>query len=124
MSDGTRIQTVTLAGEEYVVVPRAEYDALRSAAHEELADAAILAQVLEDPDEEWVPADVVRRIAEGENPIRVWRRYRGMKAGDLASAAQVAASYLSAIERGKKPGSVGALKRIANALDVALDELV
>ena len=86
MSDGTRIQTVTLAGEEYVVVPRAEYDALRSAAHEELADATILAQVLEDPDEEWVPADVVRRIAEGENPIRVWRRYRGMKAGDLASA--------------------------------------
>lgn len=124
MSDGTRIQTVTLAGEEYVVVPRAEYDALRSAAHEELADAAILAQILEDPDEEWVPADVVRRIAEGENPIRVWRMYRGMKAGDLASAAQVAASYLSAIEGGKKPGSVGALKRIANALDVALDELI
>lgn len=124
MSDGTRIQTVILAGEEYVVVPRAEYDALRSAAHEELADAAILAQILEDPDEEWVPADVVRRIAEGENPIRVWRMYRGMKAGDLASAAQVAASYLSAIERGKKPGSVGALKRIADALDVALDELV
>ena len=93
------------------MVPRAEYDALRSAAHEELADAAILAQILEDPDEEWVPADVVRRIAEGENPIRVWRMYRGMKAGDLASAAQVAASYLSAIERGKKPGSVGALKR-------------
>ena len=50
--------------------------------------------------------------------------YRGMKAGDLASAAQVAASYLSAIEGGKKPGSVGALKRIANALDVALDELI
>ena len=123
MTDRSQLQTVTLAGEEYVVVPRAEYDALRTAAQEEISDATLLMQVLKDPDEEWVPADVVRRIAAGENPIRVWRTYRGMKAGELAVSAGVAASYLSDIENGKKPGSISALKRIAAALDVALDEL-
>ena len=124
MKDRTKLQTVTLAGEEYVVVPRAEYDALRTTVREEISDAALLMQILEDPDEEWVPADVVRRIADGENPIRVWRAYRGMKAGELAAAAGVAASYLSDIENGKKSGSISTLKRIAAALDVALDELV
>ena len=123
MIDRSKLQTITLAGEEYVVVPRADYDALRSAAQEEISDDTLLAKILEDPDEEWVSADVVRRIAVGENPVRVWRTYRGMKAGDLAAAAGVAASYLSDIENGKKPGSVSTLKRIAAALDVALDEL-
>lgn len=123
MIDRSKPQTITLAGEEYVVVPRADYDALRSAAQEEISDDTLLAKTLEDPDEEWVSADVVRRIALGGNPVRVWRTYRGMKAGDLAAAAGVAASYLSDIENGKKPGSVSTLKRIAAALDVALDEL-
>ena len=123
MIDRSKPQTITLAGEEYVVVPRADYDALRSAAQEEISDDTLLAKILEDADEEWVSADVVRRIAVGENPVRVWRTYRGMKAGDLAAAAGVAASYLSDIENGKKPGSVSTLKRIAAALDVALGEL-
>ena len=123
MTDRSKLQTITLAGEEYVVVPRADYDALRSVAQEEISDDTLLAQILEDPDEEWVSGDVVRRIAVGENPVRVWRTHRGMKAGDLAVAAGIAASYLSDIENGKKPGSVSTLKRIAAALDVALDEL-
>ena len=124
MTDANKLQTFTLAGEEYVVVRRAEYDALRGAVREEVADATLLSQILEDPNEEWVPADVVKRLAAGESPIRVWRTYRGMKATELAVSASVAASYLSDIENRKKPGSIGALKRIAVALDVALDELV
>ena len=68
MTDRSKLQTITLAGEEYVVVPRADYDALRSAAQNEISDNTLLAQVLADPDEEWVSADVVRRIALGENP--------------------------------------------------------
>ena len=44
MTDRGQLQTVTLAGEEYVVVPRAEYDALRTAAQEEISDATLLMQ--------------------------------------------------------------------------------
>ena len=117
-------QTVTLAGEEYAVVPRAEYEALRTAVDEDAMDAAIIQRVLEDPDQELVPFDLVKRIADGEHPVRVWREYRGMKAGELAATASVAASYLSNIENGKKPGSVKALKRIAGTLNVAVDDLI
>ena len=110
MTDRSKLQTITLAGEEYVVVPRADYDALRSAAQDKISDNSLLAQVLADPDEEWVRPMSLRRKALRENPVRVWRTYRGMKAG-------VAASYLSDIESSKKPGSVSTLKRIAAALD-------
>ena len=47
-----------------------------------------------------------------------------MKAGELAATAGIAASYLSAIENGKKPGSVKAVKRIADALNITVDDLI
>lgn len=87
-------------------------------------DAAILQRSFEEPGEELVPFELAERIADGEHPVRVWREYRGMKAGELAARAGVAASYLSDIENGKKPGSAKALKRIASALDLAVDDLI
>ena len=48
-----------------------------------------------------------------------------MRAGELATAAGIANSYLSDIENAlKKPGSVNAMKRIAIALDVTIDDLI
>ena len=121
-----KLQTITLGGKEYAVVPRAEYDALRNAVDEDVMDAAIIRRVLENPDQELVPFELVKRIAGGEHPVRVWRDYRGMKASEVAAAAGIAASYLSDIENGKKPtvGSVKAVKRIADALNITVDDLI
>ena len=116
--------TITLGGEEYAVVPRAEYEALRDAVDEDVMDAAIMQRVLKDPDQELVPFELAKRIADGEHPVRVWRGYRGMKATELAATAGIVASYLSDIENGKKPGSVKAMKRIAGALNVTVDDLL
>ena len=74
--------------------------------------------------DELVPADVVRRILSGENPIRVWRSHRGMSTRDLATAAGLSAPYISEIETGKKEGSISVLRNIAKALGVDLDDLV
>ena len=98
-----KLQTITLGGKEYAVVPRAEYEALRNAVDEDVMDAAIIRRVLENPDQELVPFELVKRIAGGEHPVRVWRDYRGMKGGELAAAAGIAASYLSDIENGRSP---------------------
>ena len=80
-------------------------------------------RVREDPDEEDVPIAFARRMWDGESPVRVWRELRDMKATDLAVAADVSRSYLSAIERGAKRGSVDALKRLAGALGVGIEDL-
>jgi transcriptional regulator with XRE-family HTH domain len=42
----------------------------------------------------------------------------------MATATGLSAPYISEIESGKKDGSVSAMKKIANALGVDLDDLV
>lgn len=91
---------------------------------EDAMDAAVIQQALEDRDQELAPFELVKRIAYGEHPVRVWREYRGMKAAELATAAGIAPSYLSGIENGRKSGSVKAMKRVANALSVGVDDLM
>ena len=101
------------------IVPLDEYEELPEA----LADAEAMRRVRDDPDEEDVPVAFARRMWNGESPVRVWREMRGMNATRLAAAANVSRSYLSAIERGTKRGSVDALKRLAAALGVGIEDL-
>lgn len=117
------MQTITTPnGETLVVLPLAEYEALV-----DLADVARADKVIDDISEgrdEMLPADVVGRLLDGENKVRVWRTHRGMSARDLAAAADLSAPYVSEIESGKKEGSISAMKKIAEALKVDLDDLV
>jgi len=71
-----------------------------------------------------LPAALYRRMRAGEHPVRVWRTHRKLGLNALAEKASVARSYLSEIESGKKPGSATALQRIAQALDVDMDEVM
>lgn len=114
-------KTIIIADEEYAVIPLVEYDTLR--AIEDAADSAALQRVFDEPDQEFVPGEVVDRLINGENRVRVWREYRGMGVGELADAAGVSAACLSDIENGKKP-SRQALERIAELLRLNVDDLI
>lgn len=71
-----------------------------------------------------LPMSLYRRLRAGEHPVRVWREHRGLGLNALAKASGVNASYLSEIENRAKPGSVAALKKLAAALKVDMDQLV
>lgn len=117
---------VSPTGERMVVLPENEYRSLVDAA-EDAADREVVRrfrQALEAGEEELVPAAMVERLLGGENPVRVWREHRGLSARDLATASGMSATYLSEIETGRKQGSVAALRKIAEALRVDLDDLV
>ena len=117
------MQTITTPkGEQLVVLPLAEYEALVDAADIAAADK-VKADIAAGRDE-LVPSDVVNRLIEGGNPIRIWREHRKMSAKELAAAVGISAPYLSEIETGKKEGAVSVLKKIAETLNVALDDLV
>ena len=73
--------------------------------------------------EELVPAAVVNALLDGANPVRVWRDYRGLSAKDLAQRADLAPAYLSQIETGKREGTVETLRKIAQVLNVTIDDL-
>jgi Predicted transcriptional regulator with C-terminal CBS domains len=116
------MQTITTPnGETLVVLPLAEYENLVDKADIASADR-IKADIAAGRDE-LVPAEIVNRLIAGGNPVKIWRAYREMTARDLAARAGISASYLSEIESGKKEGSLSAMKRIAEALEVDLDDL-
>ena len=110
--------TVTLARTDFEALQEALEDA------EDLARSRLVMARIEAGEEEALPIEMVERLIAGESPIRVWRDHRGLTGTALAAAAGVPQGYLSEIERGKKPGSVDALVKIARALGVTIDDLV
>lgn len=108
----------------FVLVPVKDYEALQRAA-EDIEDLRAAGATLALGTEGLapVPAAVAHRIADGENPVRVWREHRGMKAIELARAAGMSAPYLSEIETGKKDGTFRTMAAIARVLSVSLDDL-
>lgn len=71
-----------------------------------------------------LPAKLYRRILAGEHPLRIWREHRGIGLNAPAKAAKLPAPYLSEIETRRKPGSVSAMRSLAKALEVGVDELI
>lgn len=117
------MQTITTPnGETLVVLPIAEYEALADKADILTADR-VKADIAAGRDE-LVPADMVAALLAGENPVRLWRAHRGLTARQLAAKANLSAPYLSEIESGRKEGSLSAMKAIAEALGVSLDDIV
>lgn len=121
------IQIITSpAGERLVVLPADEYEALVQAKEdaEDLAEGLHSLGRIERGETELLPAAMVNRMLDGENLVRVWREHRGFRAKALAAAAGISATYLSEIETGKRDGTVSTMKKIAEALGVAIDDLV
>ena len=116
----------TPAGDKLAVLPLAEFERLVEAA-EDAADARAYDDArrsLEAGESELIPAEYVNRMLDGENPVRVWREFRGMKVKELAAKAGIAANYLSLIETGKREGTLRVMKALATALDLDLDDIV
>lgn len=73
---------------------------------------------------EFVPLELSKRLVAGENPIRVWRTYRGMTQAALAAAAGIGQPFLSHLENGKRGPSVAVVRAIARALGLDIEEIV
>lgn len=111
---------------QMVTITREEYDRLREAA-EDLADLQAYDRAkaaLDAGEEELIPDEYVGRILDGENPVRVFRDFRGLTQQALADASGVNRVYIAEIETGRKPGSAKTLKAIAAALGLSVDDLI
>ena len=112
-------------GDQMAVIPLTEYERLVEAA-EDLADVRAYDEVmrrLASGEEELVPAELVNRILDGENTLRVWREYRGLTVKQLAERAGVSAPFVSQIETGQREGSVETMRKLAEVLKISLDDL-
>jgi len=114
---------------EVAILPRKEYEALVSRAAEADEDEGTVRLVARARKEiaaggPLIPLDVLNRIADGENPIRVIREWKDIAQLHLAMKADIGQGYLSDLENGRRKGTAAALKEIARVLGVPLDLLV
>ena len=112
-------ETVERNSQKFVLVPIEQYNQL-------LSDIEMLKDIRDlrsakAVDEETFPDEVINRlILDEENPIKVYREYRGLTQKQLAAKIGIQRGYLAEIERGRKSGSVKTLKALAEALNVDL----
>jgi DNA-binding XRE family transcriptional regulator len=111
---------------EWAVLPYETYLRLVEEAEmlQDVRDYDATVEAIEQREVELIPGEVVYAILDGENPIRVWREYRGLTQKQLAEAANISKPYLSQLETGKRTGTTEVLTAVANALNLSLDDIV
>lgn len=109
-----------------VTISRAEYERLLAFA-EDAADTAAYDRAmarLANGRDELIPAGFANRIINGESPLRVYRDCRGLTQSALAQRARVNRVQIAEIETGRKTGSIETIKKLADALNVTVDDLI
>lgn len=112
-------------GDELVVMPRAEYEALLagnlSPDAEDAADVAMfdaaMAELTRQSDA-ILPAEVSALLNSGDRRLKAVRKWRGLTQMDLAGKAGIGQGYLSELENGSKAGAPETLEALARVLDV------
>src|SRR6202035_6192701 len=114
---------------EVAIVPRKDYELLvakAAEADEDTGTARIVAQARREiaSGGPLLPKDVVDRIANGDNPVRVVREWRDVTQMYLSFKTNLSQGYISDIENGRRTGTAAALRLIANVMKMPLDLLV
>jgi ribosome-binding protein aMBF1 (putative translation factor) len=119
------VEIVEIAGHKMAVLPIDEFERLVNLA-EDKADALAAAEAERRriEGEEYVPAELVDRILNGENALRVWRRFRGLSQEDLATRVSTTVATISRIESGKQGADPRRWRALANALDVNVEDIL
>lgn len=123
----TTLQTIrSPGGDELVVLPRADYEALLALAEaapatEEDDIAGIVDRTNGEPS---FPEEVWARLEAGEHPVRVFRTLADMTQLHLAMRLGVTQSTIASIENRSRKGTVGLYAALAKELKVPLEMLV
>jgi len=118
-------QFIEIDGRKMAVLPVAEYERLLEAV-EDQADvaAAERAEGRRAAGEEYIPLELVEKLVEGENALRVWRRYRELSIAQLAEMSGINKATISLLENEKAYGRPAAWRALADALRVTVDDIL
>jgi DNA-binding XRE family transcriptional regulator len=123
-----KVKFTTTPNGELATIPRAEYERLMGIAQEaqeDMGTARLVARAKKDIANGalLLPKNVVDRLANGENPIRVLRDFREESQIELAVRVGITQGYLSDLETGKRKGPLELHQKFAKALGVPLELL-
>ena len=118
----------TPSGEELVVLPRAEYEALRQRADhdaEDAEDAAIYDARKAELAAGGVvlPPEVSTAMLRGDSRLKAIRNWRDETQLHLSSTTGIGQGYLSDLENGRRAGTPETIAKLAQALNVPVEWL-
>lgn len=110
----------------WAVIPFEEYKNLVEKAEmlDDINDFDRFQTALTQGEEQLFPADVVDKLLAGQNPIKVFRDFRGMTQFELVQKVGISIPYLSQLETNKRKGSIKVLSEIAKTLEVGLEMIL
>lgn len=106
-----------------ITLSRAAYEGMIEQI-EDFEDMLALERARNTSESRRLPHLWVKRLLDGEHPLRVWRDYRQLTGQQLESLSGVPQSYISDIERDVKAGSARTLQKLARALDIAIEDIM
>jgi hypothetical protein len=118
----------TPSGEELVVLPRAEYEALLERADHEAEDAEDVA-IYDARKAELatggvvLPAEVSAAILRGDSRLKAIRNWRGETQIHVTFKTGIGQGYLSDLETGRRAGTPETMAKLAQALNVPVEWL-
>ncbi|MCL6707338.1 helix-turn-helix domain-containing protein [Pseudomonas sp. R2.Fl] len=116
---------ISPAGEEMVVLPKAEFDAMVAAlaeADEDDEDVAIyLARKAELTADSFLPAEVSMAILRGEGRLKAIRKYKGLSQVDVAAGAGITQGFLSDLESKRRNLTDAVADSLAKTLTVPVE---
>jgi hypothetical protein len=118
----------TPSGEELVVLPRAEYEALLERADHGAEDADDVA-IYDARKAELaaggvvLPPEVSAAILRGDSRLKAIRSWRGETQQHLEFKTGIGQGYLSDLENGRRTGTSETIAKLAQALDVPVEWL-
>jgi Helix-turn-helix len=115
----------TPGGEELVVLPRAEYEALLERADHEAEDADDVAiyDARKAADSVVLPPEVSAAILRGESRLKAIRNWRDETQLHLSFKTGIGQGYLSDLESGRRTGTTETIAKLADALSVPVEWL-
>ena len=118
----------TPSGEELVVLPRAEYEALLERAAHDAEDADDVAMYDARKAElaaggAVLPPEVSAAILRGDSRLKAIRNWRGLTQMYLEFKTDIGQGYLSDLENGRRTGTRETIAKLAQALDVPVEWL-
>lgn len=119
----------TPSGEELVVLPRAEYEALVERADHGAEDAEDVAiydarKVELAAGGGMLPPEISAAILRGESRLKAIRNWRGETQLHLSFKTGIGQGYLSDLESGRRAGTPETLAKLAQALGVPTEWLL
>jgi hypothetical protein len=115
----------TPSGEELVVLPRAEYEALLERADHEAEDADDVAiyDARKAARSAVLPPEVSAAILRGESRLKAIRNWRDETQLHLSFKTGIGQGYLSDLESGRRAGTPETIAKLAQALSVPVEWL-